>query len=168
VRVRAPSWPDLPDVLELVTVSDVAAIGESDVTADVLASDWRQLDLEHDAWVIELDGRIAAYATFDDRGGGRMIADGYVHPRLRGKGLGAKLIEVTEAHARGRIASQPADARVFLQQASLLGDDCTPNLFARHGYEPAQYQFRMLAELSAPPEVPSVAGVEIRLLRDPD
>lgn len=168
MRVRAPGWPDLPDVLELVTASDVAAIGQTDLTEDVLASEWRQLDLEHDAWVIELYGRVAAYATFDDRGGGRMIADGYVHPELLGRGLGPKLIEVTEAHAQGRIESQPADARVFLQHASLVGDECTPNLFSRRGYEPAQYQFRMLAELSGAPVVPSLAGLEIRLMHDPD
>jgi ribosomal protein S18 acetylase RimI-like enzyme len=118
--------------------------------------------------VVELDGRIAAYATFEDRGGGRMIADGYVHPELRGRGLGSRLVEVIEAHARSRVEDQPADARVYLQHASLVGDDCTPNLFTQRGYEPAQYQFRMLAELSAAPEVPSLAGIEIRLMHDPD
>ena len=168
MRVRAPSWSDLPDVLALVTATDVAAIGESDLTEDALASEWRELDLERDAWVVEVDGRIVAYASFEERGGGRMIADGYVHPGRRGLGLGSRLIEVTEAHARSRVDAQPADARVYLQHASLFGDECTPKLFSRRGYEPAQYQFRMLAELSAAPEVPAIAGVEIRLFRDPE
>jgi mycothiol synthase len=168
VRVRAPAWSDLREVAALVIASDVAAIGASDVTEEVLASEWRELDLEQDAWVIEADGRIAAYATLEERGGGRLIVDGYVHPELRGRGLGSKLLDLTEAEAGRRIDRQPADARVYLQYASLVGDDCTPNLFTRRGYEPVQFQFRMLAELSAPPEPVSVPGVEIRLMRDPD
>jgi GNAT superfamily N-acetyltransferase len=167
VRVRAPTWDDLGEVLALVRASDATALGESEWTEDELRTEWRELDLEHDAWVIELEGRIAAYASFEDRGGGRMIADGYVDPELRGRGLGSQLVEVTEAHARSRIDRQPAGVRVYLQHATLLGDDCTPNLFARRGYEPVQHQFRMLAELSSPPEVPSVRGLQIRLVRDP-
>jgi mycothiol synthase len=168
VRVRVPTWDDLPQVVALVTASDLAVLGSSDVTEDALAADWREFVLEHDAWVIELDTRVAAYATLEERGGGRMIADGYVDPELRGRGLGSTLLDVTEADARRRLDRQPADARVYLQHAALVGDDCTPNLFMRRGYEPAQYQFRMLAELSAAPEVPSVPGVEIRLMRDRD
>ena len=168
MKIRAPKHGDLADVLALVRAADVGVIGESDVTENALRDEWRELDLEHDAWVVELDGRIAAYATLDDRGGGRLIAEGCVHPELRGRGLGSRLIDVTEEHARGRIARQPAGARVFLQNATLVGDECTPNLYARRGYEPTQYQFRMLAELEAEPEAADVPGVEIRLFRDPD
>jgi mycothiol synthase len=167
LRVRAPNWGDFPEVLALLVASDVAAIGETDWTEDALRTEWRELDLERDAWLVELDGRIGGYATFEDRGGGRLIAEGSVHPELRGRGLGSKLVDVTEEHARGLISRQPADARVYLQNATLVGDDCTPNLFKGRGYAPAQYQFRMLAELDAPPDVPTVPGIEIRLYSDP-
>jgi mycothiol synthase len=168
VAVRPPTWDDLPEVLALIQAANVAVIGETEVTEDALRSEWRELDLERDAWVIELDGRIGAYATFDDRGGGRLIAEGFVQPELRGRGLGSMLIDVTEAHGRTCIARYPADARVYLQNAALVGDKCTPNLYARLGYTPTRYQFRMLAELEAPPAVPVVPGVEIRLFREPD
>ena len=165
---RAPVWDDLSEVLALVTAADVAALGESEWTEKALRDEWRELDLAHDAWVVETDGRIGAYATFEDRGGGRLIAEGYVHPELRGRGLGSTLIDLTEERATARTASEPAGPRVYLQNPTLVGDACTPNLYARRGYEPAQYQFRMLAELREPPVVPAVPGVEIRLFHDPD
>jgi mycothiol synthase len=168
MRVRAPTWDDLGEVLELVSAADTAVVGESEWTEDSLRSEWRELDLERGAWVVELQDRIGAYAAFEDRGGGRLIVEGYVHPDLRGRGLGSKLIEVTEEHARGRIALHPAGERVYLQSAVLVGDECTPNLFSRRGYAPAQYQFRMVAELEAEPRVPAVTGVEIRPYREPE
>ena len=167
MNVRAPGWHDLAEVLALVSASDVAALGQTDWTEKALRDEWSERDLAQDAWVVELDGRIGAYASLDDRGGGRLVCEGYVHPGLRGRGLGSRLLDITERDARGRIDRQPPGARVYFQHASLVGDDCTPNLFARRGYEPAQYQFRMLAELDAAPEVPTVPGVDIRLFRDP-
>ena len=148
--------------------ADVAVIGETDWTEDGLRDDWRELDLEHDAWVIELDGRIGAYATLENRGHGRFVADGYVHPELRGRGLGSRVIDVTEERARADMAQEPEDVRVYLQNATLVGDDCTPNLYAGRGYEATRYQFRMLVELDAAPEVPERDDVEIRLYREPD
>jgi mycothiol synthase len=168
VRVLAPTWDDLGDVLAMLEAADVAVIGESDWTEDGLAAEWRRVDLEQDAWLLELDGRVAAYATLEDRGHGRLIADGYVHHDLRGRGLGGKLIDVTEEHARASLPSQPRDERVYLQNATLVGDPCTPNLYARRGYEPTSYQFRMLVEFETAPEVSLVPGVEIRLYRDPE
>jgi ribosomal protein S18 acetylase RimI-like enzyme len=78
------------------------------------------------------------------------------------------LIDVTEEHARGRLEVQPAGERVYLQNAVLVGDACTPNLFAGRGYAPSRYQFRMVAELEEEPRVPAVPGVEIRPFRDPE
>jgi GNAT superfamily N-acetyltransferase len=45
-------------------------------------------DLERDAWLIELDGRLAGVAHLLERRGGRFVGDGYVHPELRGRGVG--------------------------------------------------------------------------------
>ena len=168
MRVRAPTWDDVSAVLALMQTADVAAIGETHETRDSLESDWRELDLSNDAWVIELDGRIGAYATFEDRGGGRLIVESHVHPELRGRGLGSRLVEVTEARARDALPRQAPEVRVYLQNAALVGDERMPDFFARRGYHPAQYQFRMLAELTAPPDVPPVRGVGIRRFRDPD
>jgi mycothiol synthase len=142
-------------------------IGETEFTEDSLCSEWRELDLENDAWLVDLDARIVAYATFTDHGGGRLIVEGFVHPELRGHGLGSKLIDVTESRARVQIPRQPARDRIYLQNATLVGDACTPNLYVRRGYSPARYQFRMVTDLATRPEVPAVRGVEIRRYQEP-
>jgi mycothiol synthase len=168
LNVRTPGSTDFAEVLALVRAADVAVIGETDWTEDSLRDEWRDVDLEHDAWVIELDGRIGAYATLENRGHGRFVGDGYVHPDLRKRGLGSMLIDVTENRARREMVHQPDDIRVYLHNATLVGDDCTPNLYAGRGYEATRYQFRMLVELDGPPEVPHRDDVEIRLYVEPD
>jgi mycothiol synthase len=168
VNVRRPTWDDFDEVLELVTAADLAAVGETEWTEQGLRSEWEEFRVTEAGWVIELDGRIAGFVTFDDRGGGRLIADGYVHPEVRGRGVGSELLRVTEEHGRREAERHAPDVRVHLQHVTLLADDCTPNLFLRNGYVVVQHQFRMLVELEAEPDVPDVAGIEIRLFRDPE
>ena len=55
-----------------------------------LREEWDGIDLERDAWLIELDGRLAGVAHLLERRGGRFVGDGYVHPELRGRGVGAR------------------------------------------------------------------------------
>ena len=168
MNVRAPTWDDFDDALALVTAADVAAIGQTEWTERSFRAEWDEFRVTETGWVIEIDGRLAGFATFDDRGGGRLIVDGYVHPELRGRGVGSELLRVTEERAREEVERHPPDVRVHLQNATLLADGCTPNLYLRYGYAAVQHQFRMLTELEAEPEVPRVEDVEIRPFRDPD
>ena len=140
MRVRPPRREDFDEVLALLQAADAEIMGESDWVADDLRDEWDELaDLERDAWVVELDGRIAAHAYLIARPG-RYNADGYVHPELRGRGIGSELIRLTEARARELGAEK-------LQNATLVGDPCVPGLYARHGYEPARHFFRMVIDL---------------------
>lgn len=162
MRVRPPAQPDFEAVLELVTAADLADVGVTDWTEKTLRDEWDELDLERDAWVVEVDGRLAAYATFEDRGGGRLITVGSVRPDLRNRGVGTELIRIAE-----RRAGEAAEQRV-LQNATLADDDCTRAFYARHGYAPAQHQVRMVVDLGEELAVPRIPGIEIRLYRDPD
>ena len=72
---------------------------ESDWTAETLREYWDEFDLAEDAWVVELDGRVAGYADFEAREGGRLLGDGYVHPELRNRGVGSELLRLTEERA---------------------------------------------------------------------
>jgi GNAT superfamily N-acetyltransferase len=161
VNVRAPAERDFDDVLALVQAADVALLGESDWTEQELREEWEEADLERNAWLVELDGRPAGYALLIDRGGGRLNADGYVHPDLRGRGVGSELLRLTEERAR-ELGGGAANGRVVLQNATLTLDPTVPALYERHGYVPARHFFRMVIDLGNDVrEPPSPEGVEI-------
>lgn len=165
IRRRA-TLADLPEALALAQATDVAVLGETDWTEAELREQWESCDLERDVFLLELDGRLGAYAVVEPRGDGRFSADGYVHPELTGRGLGSELLRLTEE----RVREEPVQSgtRVSLQNATLRGMPGIEELYAAHGYRVERHFWRMVAELAAEPEVVVPEGVEIRLARDPD
>jgi mycothiol synthase len=166
MNVRAPEAADLARVLEVLRATDASVAGDSDWTATDLANEWAELDLERDAWVFELDGRVAGYASFYARGG-RLSGDGYVHPELRKRGIGSEILRLTEERARAEEPNVPAGERVYLQNASLDDDDGTREFYRGHGYEPVRGFRGMVIDLDEAPEVPEVDGIEIRPIDHP-
>ncbi len=165
---RPASLADLPEVLALAQASDLALIGETDWTEADLHEEWADYDLERDVFLLELDGRLAGYAAFERKGGGgRMLADGYVHPELLGRGVGTELLRLTEARAREELASVPAGERAYLQNASLAGDPAAPALYAAHGYADVRRHWRMVVDLEHEPAPVAPEGIEIRLFHEP-
>lgn len=156
MNLRPPAETDLPEVLALMRAFDSAAWGDSDWTENGLREHWGGLDLKRDARVAELDGRIAGYVDVDVRGA-RVIADGYVHPELRGRDVGSALVEAAERRA----LEEPG--RVYVHYAT-LGEDSAP-FFERQGYRPVRHQWRMVIDLDEEPEVVVPAGIEIRTYR---
>jgi mycothiol synthase len=152
VSVRSPTWDDLPAVLELARAADIAVIGDSDWLEDDLRAEWDDLDLERDAWLVELDGTLAGYATFEAKGA-RLLGDGYVHPDLRGRGVGTQLLRLTEQRARAELEEIEPGKRVYLQNATLQeqGPSGTPELYAANGYVPVRHFWRMVIDLEVEP-----------------
>lgn len=119
---RAPRPDDAEAVFALVEARDIADLGEPDFTLDDLLDVWRssELDLSRDTCVVEVDGRIRAYAEVR-----RVGSIGIVAPSFEGRGLGARLLQWTEARERERasrphrqwIAASNERGRVFLQAA---------------------------------------------------
>lgn len=167
MNVRAPDSADLEAVLELVRAADTAVAGDSDWTASDLVATWAELDLARDAWVLELDGRIAGYADFIAKGY-RLNADGYVHPDLRGRGIGTEIVHVTEERAQDEARNLPAGERVYLQNATLDQDEGTVRFYRERGYEAVRGFRGMVIELENEPEVVALPGIEIRPYRHPD
>jgi len=167
MNVRSAESGDLEAVLEIMRAADTAVAGDSDWTVSALVSMWAELDLPRDAWVVELDGRVVGYADFNARGG-RLGADGYVHPEFRERGIGDEIVRLTEARAREEEPNVPANERVYLQNATLDQDERTVRFYRERGYEAVRGFRGMRVELEEAPEVEAVPGIAIRLYRHPD
>jgi mycothiol synthase len=153
VKLRPPTLDDLPEVLPVLRTFDAAAWGDSDWTEVDLRNHWEGFDLERNAWVAELDGKIVGYVDVDIRGP-RVVADGYVLPELRGRGVGSALVEAVE----GRALEEPGG--VYVHYAT-LGEVSAP-FFEARGYRSVRHMWRMMIDLDDEPEIAELENVEIR------
>jgi ribosomal protein S18 acetylase RimI-like enzyme len=151
------------EALAVLQASDRAVWGDSDWTEAELREDWERFDLDRDAWLVDLEGRLAGVAHMLDRRGGRFVGDAYVHPESTGRGVGSLLLELLEGRARERRDEWPDGERILVQAAHLVGDEAAPALFHGRGYERARSFFRMVADVTQEHPAPEwPAGVELR------
>ena len=163
--VRHARDQDARDIVALIDACDqsfgIASSGYSDVD---IREGWGNLDIERDTWVIVApDDSLAAYGEVTDQGSGKLIADGYVHPEHRGKGLGTTLARRMEARARELVENAPAHAQVKLSNGVLLLDQAARDLLEREGYTIGRVFWEMritLTEEPAAPELPD--GLRLR------
>lgn len=152
--VVRPTLAHFDEALALLRATDIAVYGDSDWTADELRDDWDRLDLERDAWLVLVDGRVAGVVHMLDKRGGRFIGDVYVHPELTGRGVGSLALRLLEERARARRPEWPDGERIVLETAHLAGDDRAPALLAGHGFELVRSFFRMVIDVSDPQPAP--------------
>jgi ribosomal protein S18 acetylase RimI-like enzyme len=165
VKIVRPTPQRFDEALALLRAADVAVYGDSDWTADELREEWDGLDLEHDAWLVELDGRLGGLMHLAERRGGRFIGDGYVHPELTGRGVGARIVGLLEERVRELEPSWPEHEQVAVECSVLVGDERAPSLFTSKGYERVRSFFRMVTDVSEPlPEAVWPDGIELRPL----
>jgi mycothiol synthase len=165
VIVTRPTPDRLPEALSLLQASDAAIWGASDWTESELREDWERIDLDRDAWLVELDGQLAGVAHLLDRKGARFVGDAYVHPALTGRGVGTLVVELLERRVRELEVEWPAGRPAVLQLAHLVGDEHAPELFRSRGFTRARSFFRMVADVAGEhpaPEWPD--GLELRPL----
>jgi len=163
VDVVRPSADRLDDALAVLQASEVAVYGTSDWSADELREEWKGLDVEQDAWLVEVDGRTAGVAHLHEQKGGRYFGDAYVHPELTDRGVGTRLLASLEERVRELRPNWPDGERIVLEAAHLVGDDGAPGLFAGRGFEYARSFFRMVIDVTEPqPDPVWPEGVELR------
>jgi len=165
VDVVRPSADRLDEALAVLQASEIAVYGDSDWTAKELGEEWAGLDVERDAWLVEVDGRIAGVAHLHDQKGGRYFGDAYVHPELTDRGVGTRLLASLEERVLELRPEWPDGERIVLESAHLVGDDRAPGLFAGRGFEYARSFFRMVIDVAeSQPDPVWPDGVELRPL----
>ena len=164
--VVRPTPDRFDETLDVLRAADVAVYGDSDWTASDLRDEWDGLDLERDAWLVELDGRIAGVAHLLDRKGGRFIGDGYVHPELTGRGVGDRVLDLLEdpgARAPAGMARRTAGSSSRPRTSSATtGRRRSSAAVASSGYGASSGWSPTSAEQQPAPEWPD--GVELRPL----
>jgi mycothiol synthase len=165
VEIRRPDpAADFDEVLALVQACDRAVYGDSDWTAAELRQEWGGLDLACDAWVAVEDGRIAGTMAVYELGRGRVLADGYVHPELTGRGAGTRLLAAAEERGLELTREAPPESPVTIETAHLVGDPRAPKLLSCRGYAHVRTFHRMVLDLTSGdvPEPVWPAGLELR------
>jgi len=163
--VRHARDQDAQAILALIAACDHSFGVESGGYSELdIREGWSNLDQERDTWaVIAPDGGLAAYGEVTDQGYGKIVADGYVHPDHRGKGLGTMLARRIEARARELVDAAPAHAQVTLFNGVLLVDQAARDLLTRDGYDVARTFWEMRIALSEQPALPELpAGLRLR------
>jgi mycothiol synthase len=168
LQVRPPAAADAAAVAALGNAFEQAvACEEADAWSEPeVVREWGTLgDLARDAWLVERDGSAAGYATLRDEGEGVFEADGYVHPEHTGRGVGARLLALTEARA-AELAAASGAGRPVLRNAVLYADAAARALLEAHGYRPVRSFLRMRIDLDGPPPPPRwPEGIVVRPFR---
>ena len=148
LAVRHPTLDDIDAVVELGNAFERVFTGAESFTVAEIADEWRRLDLERDAWLVVVPGgRLAGYVALEEHGEGLYQSDGYVHPELRGLGVGGKLVDLAEARARERGAT-------LVQNTVVSGDGAALEVLETRGYRSVRHFFRMAVELGDEPAEP--------------
>lgn len=160
MNVRAATADDFPAMLELLKADEEHLLGRPSRIGLSDLRDWlSRVDLAEDTWLLEEDGEVCALGWCDlPPGGDAAVGIGVVHPRWKGRGLGAQLAERSEARGAAR-------GRRRMHQIAMGSDAAAPELFTRRGYREVRRFYEMAIQLDAPPELPDVP---IEVLREED
>ncbi len=159
ISSRPLTHEDAALVAELLTEDErslglTPTIGENDVR-----SWWLRTNLDEDSWLLSEDGRAIATGWIEVHDG-TAFGGSCVRPDAKGRGLGALLVDDTEARAR-----KHGVGRVL--QHTLGADKSAHALLESRGYQPARRHYEMAIELTEEPPVPEVRdGLAVDTFRE--
>ena len=152
---RAPRREDAAAVAALISACQIADTGQTDMSVEELLDDWHPIDLAEEAVIVTApDGRVAAYADVLNRSFVIVSVYGYVHPDLRGVGIGAHLVAWGERWTRDHMPQAPQDARVVVQHYINSANVDGRRLLEDSGYTPVRGIYVMETDLDAAPPLP--------------
>ena len=157
MNVRPATKEDAAAVAELFGSIEEAVYGRSNLDEQVIHSWWQTIAYETNTWLCEEDGALVAGAfaeVHDSRGN----SAGAVRPSAQGRGLGTRLLELTE----GRMTDEGA-ARIH--SWTVAGDERASQLLGRRGYREVRRFWDMGIDFEGEP---AEATVAIETFREDD
>jgi mycothiol synthase len=152
VNVRPATREDAAAVAELFGSLEEALLGRpSQLDAHAVQGWWQTIPFETNTWLFEEDGTLVAGA-FAQLQGSRGNAGGVVRPSARGRGLGARLVDLVEARLGDEGALQ-------IHSWTFAADERAAELFAGRGYREARRFWEMAIDFDHEPAEPA-ASVE--------
>ncbi len=137
---------DAAAVTVVVAAIESSLYGQTTFSQADLEDEWSGLDLEQNARVFRDGDRIVGYGAVREQGK-RWRVEGYVHPDVRGRGIGTLIATGLEEDAARRGARRI--------QSSVLEADCAARrLLESLGYGAVRVFREMRIELEAPPPAP--------------
>jgi mycothiol synthase len=169
LTLRTIRRDDLHAVAQLIyEICEVEGDTSTAVTPEDLENEWKYdgFDLEQDAFTVQTEGgNLVGYgAVFDVNEHCEMSGDIYVHPKFKGQGVAAALLDALENRVQAQHVPQAApEQRVFIRVALDNKDEAGKAILMQAGYAPVRYHWRMGIELeSAPPAPVLPEGLEFR------
>lgn len=168
LSLRPVRWADVNAVTKLIyDVCEADGDTTVAVTSEDMENNWKSegFNLERDAILVETqDGQVVGYEEFyNAKDHYDLDADGYVHPKFKGLGIGTALLRKIEERAQAEVELAEPDVRVFIRSGIDNKDEQAHNLHKTEGYFPIRYHWRMETKLQeAPPAVTFPAGIELR------
>jgi len=118
---------------------------ESRLTVNDLREWLSRTDLEHDSWLYEDNGDVAALGWTElAPGSDAAFSIGVVHYRWQGRGIAGELLERSEVRGRARGAAR-------MRQVALAADRPGRDLIASRGYVETRRFYDMAIEQTEPP-----------------
>ncbi len=152
MKVRAATKDDLDAIAGLFGAVEEAIFGRpSHLDADAVDEWMATITLETNTWFVEEDDVLVAGA-FAQLRAGRGVSAGAVRPSARGRGFGARLVELSEA----RLIDEGADR---VHAWTVAGDKAADELFSGLGYREARRFWEMAIDLDVELPKPAV-GIE--------
>jgi len=158
---RSPTFNDAQPVLDLMIRCDIHESGEADSEMEDLVGDWKELDLNQDAWLVfSLDDNLVGYASVNPWGTD-LKYDIYIEPTLAGDELVRELLSRCEA--RGAEVAKEEKEYTNAKCYTVSVNQRLGSALADSGFEVKKYVFNMQAqfeEAPLPAQLPE--GISVR------
>lgn len=169
--VRPPEMSDIQDVLELLEICDLTAIGEIEASIEMLQTDWTnpKASLERNLRVVTTrKGRLIGYAELWDTHDPIVHTWWWarVHPEFEGQGIGTRLMKWAEKVSLEVMPRAPKEARFTLEAGAYTTYQPGIDLLQGSGMKLKRHFYTMMMDLHEnidPPQLPE--NITIRPMR---